>query len=137
MGRRKKHNTNTRRKRQYESRMRGMENSLMREARLVDPQTITGMTMMSVSEIEQDARRREMKQRERKILEVSRKKEKEEKDQEEQEKKQERVETVKKKHEEEEKRHQAYLKARKANYWETQNNTTPEEPKGWWQWIFG
>jgi hypothetical protein len=136
MGKKRKHNTNTRRKRQFESRMRGVENSLMREARLVDPQTITGMTMMSVSEIEHDARRREKKQRERKTLEVSRKKEKEEKEQKEQEEQREKIETVKKKHEEEEREHQAYLKARKPNYWETQKNT-PEEAKGWWQWIFG
>ncbi len=137
MGKKRNHNTNTRRRRQYEARMRGAENALMREAKLVDPQTVTGMTLLSVWEMEEDSRLRSKKQCEQALLIKNEEKHRRIKHQKDQEEK----ETVRVQKEEDrkedEEKHQVYLRARKPNYWDKKKDTVKEEPVGWWNWIFG
>ena len=61
MGRRKKKRTNTRRKRLYEAKMRGKQNKMMEEAKLADPYTLKGMTMLSAAEL--DAHNKKMEEK--------------------------------------------------------------------------
>ena len=135
MGKRRRRNTNTRRKRQYESRMRGVENALMREAKLVDPQTITGMTMMSVAELEADQKLRETMQREREQKLMKEEELRQEQLLKKQKEEEERARLQHAERQKEAESHQMYLKSRKPNYWE-QKKSAPQ-PVGWWQWIFG
>lgn len=65
MGRRKKKRTNTRRKRLYEAKMRGKQNKLMEEAKLADPYTLKGMTMLSVAELDAHNKKMEEKRKEK------------------------------------------------------------------------
>ncbi len=117
--------------------MRGAENALMREAKLVDPQTVTGMTLLSVWEMEEDSRLRSKKQCEQALLIKNEEKHRRIKHQKDQEEK----ETVRVQKEEDrkedEEKHQVYLRARKPNYWDKKKDTVKEEPVGWWNWIFG
>ena len=62
MGRRR---TNTRRRRLYEAKMRGKQNKLMEEAKLADPYTLKGMTMLSVAELEAHNKDMEQKRQEK------------------------------------------------------------------------
>ena len=138
MGRRKKQNTNTRRRRLYEAKMRGKETQEMRAARLADPSTLTGLTMLSVAELDQDARemesRRASKRRiaeqaadeikkralQRQVAEDSAKR------------------ALREQREREETMDAAYLKVCAPNYWTTKQETeTVRAPVGWWAWIFG
>ena len=65
MGRRKRNRTNTRRRRLYEAKMRGKQNKLMEKAKLADPYTLTGMTMLSVAELEAHNKDMEKKRKEK------------------------------------------------------------------------
>ena len=131
MGKRRRRNTNTRRKRLYEARMRGKENQLFKEARLSDPQTLTGMTMLSIAEIEEDnKKRKELKivkeqklqqEKEEKLLQEQKAKQEEKKKQDE----------MRKQREKEEEEHKKYLQSRKPNAWK------PEESENisWWNYL--
>ena len=68
MGRRKKKRTNTRRRRLYEAKMRGKQNKIMEEAKLADPYTLKGMTMLSVAELEKHNEQMAKKEWRKKIL---------------------------------------------------------------------
>ena len=131
MGKRRRRNTNTRRKRLYEARMRGKENQLFQEARLMDSQTLTGMTMMSIADIEEDNKKRnELKkvkkkkvqqENEKKILQKQKLNEDKKRQQEE----------MRKQREKENQEHKNYLQTRKPNAWKTeavQSNT-------WWNYL--
>jgi hypothetical protein len=66
MGRRR---TNTKRKRLYEAKMRGKQNKLMEEAKLADPYTLKGLTMLSVAELDAHNKEMEEKRKEKKAKE--------------------------------------------------------------------
>jgi hypothetical protein len=134
MGKRRR-NTNTRRKRQYESRMRGAENALMREAKLVDPQTITGMTLMSVAELEADQQRREAIQSEREQKLIQEEELRQQRLLKKQNEKKESVQIQTEERRKQEESDRLYLESRKPNYWERKKSEP--EPVGWWKWIFG
>lgn len=136
MGKKRKHNTNTRRRRQYGARMRGAENALMQEAKLVDPQTITGLTLLSISEMEEDSRLQLEKREKHALLIKEKEKYRRIQDQiDQKEKELLRIQQEKDRKRDEEK-HQEYLRTRKPNYWK-RDTTKKEENVGWWNWIFG
>jgi len=132
MGKRKR-NTNTRRKRQYESRMRGVDNVLMEEAKLVDPQTVKGMTLLSVAGMEEDTRRQTTKRRERATVQQEKESmarlEEESKRQEWANKQSKIMGQMKREKEKDEE----YIRSRKPNYWKKEE----ERQVGWWEWFFG
>ena len=68
MGRKKKKRTNTRRRRLYEAKMRGKQNKIMEEAKLADPYTLKGMTMLSVAELEEHNEQMAKKRKEKEEL---------------------------------------------------------------------
>lgn len=138
MGRRKKQNTNTRRRRLYEANMRGKEAQEMRAARLADPSTLTGLAMLSVAELDQDAREMESRRASKRrtaeqAVEESKKRALQRQVAEESAKR-----ALREQKEHEEAMDAAYLKVRAPNYWTTkQEKDTVRAPVGWWAWIFG
>ena len=135
MGRRKKRNNNTRRKRLYEARMRGSQNALLEEAKLVSPYTLKGLTMMSIAEMEEDQLIQKQKRADRqKEKEGKRKLEEEEEKKKAEQEKVAKLERQRVK-EEEKKRDEEYAKIKKPNYWEKKNDETT--PTSWWNYLFG
>jgi len=138
MGRRKKQNTNTRRRRLYEAKMRGKETQEMRAARLADPSTLTGLTMLSVAELDQDARAMESRRASRRRMAEQAAEESKKRALQRQLAEESKKRALLAQKEREETMDATYLKVRASNYWTMkEQKDTVRAPVGWWAWIFG